>query len=65
MKPAMESAKGEAMEKQKDLWFDYTLQVWVRDGFIEPCSHPASMGPECCNGRKMAGQAVEKNENCI
>lgn len=39
--------------------FDYALQVWVENGKVIPCAHPASMGPECCNGRKYAGLLVE------
>lgn len=41
--------------------FDYQLQVWVKDGFVLPCSHPASMrahGTYCCNRDRYAGQAI-------
>ena len=40
--------------------FDYTLQVWTRAGVVLPCSHPASMGPECCNGRRYAGDSARE-----
>lgn len=34
--------------------FDYDLQVWVRDGIVQPCAHPASMA--CgCKARRYAG----------
>ena len=38
--------------------YDYDLQVWVVDGKVQPCSHPASMssgGFHCCNGHRWAG----------
>jgi len=40
--------------------FDYQLQVWVIDGRVDACSHPASMrraGP-CCNQARYAGHLV-------
>jgi len=40
--------------------FDYDLQVWVRNGRILDCGHPAAMranGP-CCNAHRLAGQSI-------
>jgi hypothetical protein len=41
--------------------FDYELQVWVRNGIIQNCGHPAMMrtqdGP-CCNAYHLAGQKI-------
>jgi len=39
--------------------FDYKLQVWVENGKVLPCGHPASKGPKCCNARKYQGRYVE------
>ena len=38
--------------------YDYNLQIWVIEGTVQPCSHPASMGSNCCNQRKYAGQSI-------
>ena len=38
--------------------FDYTLQVWIKNGIVIECGHPVSMGPDCCMARKLAGQDV-------
>jgi hypothetical protein len=32
--------------------FDYSLQVWVKDGVVQACAHPLTMGLRCCHGRK-------------
>jgi len=40
--------------------FDYALQVWVRDGVVQPCAHPVRMrthGP-CCTQSQYAGQRI-------
>jgi hypothetical protein len=40
--------------------FDYRLQVWVRDGIVQPCGHPARMrtsGP-CCAQHAYAGRSI-------
>jgi hypothetical protein len=36
--------------------FDYTLQVWVRDGRVQPCGHKhtAAETPIKCNGFQLA-----------
>jgi len=41
--------------------FDYALQVWVRDGVIMPCGHPARRADErrCCPARTLGGQRIE------
>ena len=42
------------------LHFDYEVQVWVnRDGRVQPCAHPYSMGPRCCNARRFCGKHIE------
>jgi hypothetical protein len=41
--------------------FDYRIQVWVVDGVIPPCGHPASLrhgGVLCCNAHRYAGQRI-------
>ena len=41
--------------------FDYKLQVWVVDGVVRGCGHPASMrlcGAPCCNAYRYAGQPI-------
>jgi len=39
--------------------FDYALQVWVVDGIIQGCGHPAQMQAQgCCNAHKLAGKSV-------
>lgn len=38
--------------------FDYDLQVWVRNGLVQGCGHPASMGKYCCSAALYAGQIL-------
>ena len=38
--------------------YDYTLQVWVQNGVIPKCAHPAHMGRRCCNQRIYAGKRI-------
>ncbi len=41
--------------------FDYQIQVWVVDGLIRGCAHPARMrsaGVPCCNAYRYAGQPI-------
>lgn len=38
--------------------FDYDVQVWVKDGIVQPCGHPERLGPTCCNGRIYAGKKL-------
>jgi hypothetical protein len=41
--------------------FDYELQVWVIDGTIQNCRHPATMRFQdrpCCNAYHLAGQNI-------
>lgn len=40
--------------------FDYSLQVWVMHGLVQPCGHPDAMrqhGP-CCNAARYHGYKV-------
>jgi hypothetical protein len=40
--------------------FDYSLQVWIVEGIVQRCGHPARMrehGP-CCNQDLYAGRPV-------
>ena len=40
---------------------DYELQVWVVDGIIQDCGHPATMRFQdrpCCNAYRLAGQKI-------
>ena len=40
--------------------FDYRLQVWVREGIVQPCGHPPWMrtsGP-CCTQDTYAGRSI-------
>ena len=41
--------------------FDYALQVWVRNGIVATCAHPAPMrrgGTPCCNQHRYAGRDI-------
>ena len=43
--------------------FDYNVQVWVIDGIVHGCGHPASMRPggtPCCNAYGYAGQPIAR-----
>jgi hypothetical protein len=40
---------------------DYELQVWVRDGIVQNCGHPAMLRFQdrpCCNAYRLAGQKI-------
>ena len=53
------------MDDNTNLVYDNDMQVWVRDGVIEPCAHPASMrthGRICCNGHLYAGYRIRDIE---
>ena len=41
--------------------YDYQLQVWVKNGQIEPCGHPLAMRTTtwCCNQNHFAGLFVK------
>jgi hypothetical protein len=39
--------------------FDYDLQVWVKDYFIQNCGHKEIVNSCDCNGRKYAGWAID------
>ena len=39
------------VEPTPELWYDYDMQVWVLDGRVQGCEHPARMREAgCCNG---------------
>jgi hypothetical protein len=41
--------------------FDYNIQVWVVEGVVRGCGHPASMRPggvPCCNAYRYTGQPI-------
>ena len=38
--------------------YDYSLQVWVKNGVVQECNHPARMGARCCNQRVLAGRRL-------
>jgi hypothetical protein len=41
--------------------FDYELQVWVIDGIIQRCGHPATMrfqDRSWCNAYRLAGRSI-------
>jgi len=43
--------------------YDYALQVWVKEGIIQPCGHHNSMrlgGQPCCNAFKLAGKSIHE-----
>ena len=43
--------------------FDYNVHVWVVDGAIHRCGHPASMragGVPYCNAYRYAGQPIAR-----
>ena len=42
--------------------YDYDLQVWVIDGIVQDCGHPARMrhrGP-CCDAHLYAGMDIQQ-----
>lgn len=42
-------------------YYDYDLQVWVVNGYVDECGHPDEMKKAgCCNGHKYAGQKPEE-----
>ncbi len=47
--------------KHDRVWngFDYALQVWVINGYIQDCGHPEEMKNQgCCNQHKLAGRSI-------
>ncbi|HXH21866.1 MAG TPA: hypothetical protein VNN10_07535 [Dehalococcoidia bacterium] len=42
--------------------FDYNIQVWVVEGIIRSCGHPAWMraGVPCCSAYRYAGQPISE-----
>jgi hypothetical protein len=42
--------------------YDYQLQVWVKDGVVQPCGHPAAMRVTrpCCPANRYRGQRVKE-----
>jgi hypothetical protein len=42
--------------------FDYALQVWVVDGIVQRCGHPAAMSRHapCCVAFVLAGQRIDR-----
>ena len=43
--------------------FDYNVQLWIVDGVVRRCGHPASMrlrGVPCCNAYRYASQPVAR-----
>lgn len=38
--------------------FHYALEVWVKDGIIQPCEHLSHEMISSCNARKYAGRAL-------
>lgn len=43
--------------------YDYNLQVWVRNGVIQDCGHPAEMKAEhCCNAHRLSGRKIVETQ---
>ncbi len=40
---------------ERDLHYNYDLQVWIDYGKVVDCCHPSQMQPNCCNGHRFAG----------
>ena len=42
--------------------FDYALQVWVVEGVVQRCGHPAAMSQHasCCAASVLAGQRIDR-----
>ena len=41
--------------------YDYNIQVWVENGVVLPCAHPARMrerGEECCPQARYQGRRL-------
>jgi len=55
----MRKSKNEFDEKGNLInGFDYNLQVWVVNGIIQFCGHPAEMQPNCCNAGRLFGKKL-------
>lgn len=48
-------AQREEETMQPTIWYDYDKQVYVKNGIIQDCGHPRSMGEDCCNAHTLAG----------
>ena len=48
--------------------YSYVAQVWVADGLVVDCNHPAEMRERpyyCCNGHRYAGKGIEAVEAVV
>ena len=56
----MSRLSGDELHKG-NVWngFDYELQVWVVDGIVQRCGHPAVMSP-CCTAFALAGHRIDQ-----
>lgn len=59
--PKMRTSQDQVVDGAIWNGFDYNLQVWVIEGQVQGCGHPAHMA-NCCNGKKYAGQMVRDIE---
>lgn len=43
------------------LYFDYRLQLWVKDGVIQDCHHPKTLRlvRTCCRAHELRGRRIE------
>lgn len=40
--------------------YDYVLQVWLKDGIVQPCAHPTAMRKPCCSAYIHKGRTVQE-----
>ena len=41
------------------IWYDYVVQAWIRNGYVQECGHPAHMKPSCCYAGSHAGELAD------
>ncbi len=47
---------------QDETYFDYELQVWVKNNIVQRCSHPTTMRQysACCNADNYHGFPIDE-----
>lgn len=46
---------------ENELYFDYAIQVWIKDGIVQDCGHPDEMKENnCCTAHRLAGCSIKQ-----
>ena len=51
------------LESERNPWFHYDLQVWIKDGIIQDCGHPQCRDKTKtveCNAHKYQGKSLKE-----